>query len=425
MDMKSLGNFVPAKSTIPGIQLYMPAPQVERHQKVVQFRCLQCNAETAYSAADGGLTCTYCGHYEPPPKQVVGKGAEEFEFTVETVERAAHGWGLEREELECQTCGALTAVPPGDLTHICPFCASTHVVQRQAPQETLRPRFLIPLALDQDRCREIVREWLGSSWMTPAGLQQMARTADFTPIYIPYWTFDANSDASWQAQVAHQKSYRRYNSSRKKWETRTKTEWKWESGQVNLFIDDLPVAGTERPSQLLLQRLQPFNLHDLVVYKPDYLAGVQAQAYDVTLDKAWEKARQQMRQRTKQACQAQASSSRLRNFSMNLDFSDESWRYILLPIYVAAYRYGERTYQVLINGQTGRLSGQRPVDWRKVGLAVAGVLSPGVLLGLVMLILTASGRSNGLVFLFAMLLLLAGVAATIALVHKARQLDDI
>src|SRR5690606_26637730 len=133
----------------------------------------------------------------------------------------------------------------------------------------------------------------------------------------------------------------------------------------------------------------------------------------------------QMRERTKQASQAQASSSRLRNFSMNLDFSDESWRYILLPIYVAAYRYGERTYQVLINGQTGRLSGQRPVDWRKVGLAVAGVLSPGVLLGLVMLILTASGRSNGLVFLFAMLLLLAGVAATIALVHKARQLDDI
>src|SRR5690606_41448411 len=113
----------------------------------------------------------------------------------------------------------------------------------------------------------------------------------------------------------------------------------------------------------------------------------------------------QMRERTKQASQAQASSSRLRNFSMNLDFSDDSWRYIFLSIYVAAYRYGERTYQVLINGQTGRLSGQRPVDWKKVGLAVAGILSPGVLLGLLMLVLSYSGRSNGLLFLFTMLLL--------------------
>ena len=112
--------YVRAKSTLNGIELFMPAPVVERQEEVVEFRCPQCNGETAY-AVDGGLTCAYCGYHEPAPMEVVGKGAEEFEFTVETVKRSAHGWGLARQELQCQNCGAMTSVPPGDLSHTCPF----------------------------------------------------------------------------------------------------------------------------------------------------------------------------------------------------------------------------------------------------------------------------------------------------------------
>ena len=104
--------YIPANSSVPGIDLFMPAPQLEKQEAIVEFRCPQCNGETAYNAADGGLNCAYCGFHEPPPKEVVGKGAEAFEFTVTTVEWAAHGWGIVRDELQCQNCGALTAVPP-------------------------------------------------------------------------------------------------------------------------------------------------------------------------------------------------------------------------------------------------------------------------------------------------------------------------
>lgn len=417
--------YVPTESDVPGIQLYMPAPQDAIHQEVVQFNCTQCAGETAYSAEGGGLTCTYCGYHEPAAREVVGKGAEEFEFTVTTVDRAAHGWGVERKLLVCERCAAQTAVPPDALTHTCPFCGANQVIQQQAPQDLLRPRFLVPVTITREQCRERVRAWLGSSWMTPDTLQQVARVADFTPLYLPYWTFDARTAADWRAQVAHTKT-EWYTDSEGRRRSRTKTEWKWESGHVDRFFDDLLVPGTGKVSTILLQRIEDYHLADLVVYEPSFLAGTQAQAYDVTLNPAWESARSLMREATRAACRDQASNSRMRNFSMTLDFSEESWRYLLLPVYVAAYRYEDQRYQVLVNGQSGTVAGQRPVAWLKVWLAVAGLLAPGLLVGVVALLLLATGAESGVfVGVVAFILLVVGVVIGIRLLQQAQGMDDV
>lgn len=416
--------YVPTDSAVPGIELYMPAPEADEYREVVQFNCPQCGAETAYSAAGGGLTCTYCGYHEPAPQEIVGKGAEEFEFTVSTVSRAAHGWGVERKTLVCQRCAAQTSVPPDTLTHTCPFCGSNQVIQQQAPQELLRPRFLVPLTVTPDQCRQHVHAWLGSSWMTPASLQQIARVADFTPVYLPYWTFDARATADWRAQVAHTKT-EWYTDSEGRRRSRTRTVWKWESGHVDRFFDDLLVPGGAKVSTLLLQRLQDYHLEDLVIYEPSFLAGTHAQAYEVTLNPAWTHAREVMREATQEACRAQASNRRMRNFSMTLDYSDESWRYILLPVYVAAYRYEDARYQVLVNGQTGSVAGQRPVAWHKVWLAVLGLLVPGLLAGVVALVLAIGGSEAGIfVGVFGFILLVIGLFWAIRIVQQAQELDD-
>ena len=154
-------NFIPTSSAVQGIEVYKPAPPpAEVHREIVDFKCPQCAATTAYSVADGGLTCTHCGYYEPPKKTIVGKGAEEFEFKVETVLKAADGWGRARKELRCQNCGASTSVPPDMLAYTCPFCGSNRVIQRDAPQDVLRPRFLIPFKIEAGACAaSVVSGW--------------------------------------------------------------------------------------------------------------------------------------------------------------------------------------------------------------------------------------------------------------------------
>jgi hypothetical protein len=403
--------YIRVESAVTGIEVYQPAPPDETHEQVVDFRCPQCDGVTAYCTDDGGLTCAYCGYHEAPEVEVVGTAAEEFEFTVDTMRQAGHGWGEERKELACNSCGAHTTLSVTMLTHTCPFCGSNRVVQLKAPQDVLRPRFLVPFAVTLDACREQTAAWLGSSWLVPAGLQRVARTAEYTPLYAPFWTFDARARAGWRAEVGHTRTRTVTVNGRQ--QTRTYTEWRWESGQVDHFFDDLLLPGSSKLSPLLLKQLSRYDLNRLAPYQPSFLAGMQAQAYDVKLEDAWQQARRQMRLDVKRRCRGQATSSQIRNFSMELDFADESWRYILLPLYLATYRYRTKSYQVMMNGQTGQVTGQRPVDWPKVALALGGALLPGILLLALALVLAQTAvapEAAPLVLLVAAVALLLGVA---------------
>jgi Zn finger protein HypA/HybF involved in hydrogenase expression len=416
-------NYTPVPSTLAGIDVYAPAPTEQAAQpEEVEFKCPQCGATTAYSAADGGLTCSHCGYYEPPKKTAVGRRAQEFEFTLENLERAAHGWGEARKEIVCQSCGAVSSIAAEAIALTCAFCGSNKVTLRQASQDMLRPGFLVPFKVDENSCQNLTRQWLQSSWMTPPGLKNLSRMAGFTSVYLPYWTFDAVTAAAWKAEVGHTRT-ERYRQGRE-WRERTVVDWRWESGQVQLNIDDLIVEGTGKLSRVILDQLKGFDLGALTPYDPSFLAGFQARTYDLPLEKAWEIAREQMREETRQACLGQASTPRVRNFSMNLDFSQESWRYVLLPIYVAAYQYQGVTYQVMVNGQTGNVAGQRPVDWTKVWLVIAAVLSPGVLLSLLGLVTSFLGIGVA-IGVFGFFLLLVGVVVAVVILRKAMSMDDV
>ncbi|MCL4265159.1 MAG: hypothetical protein KJ069_18225 [Anaerolineae bacterium] len=416
--------YIRTETAVPGIDVWMPKPPDENQQEVVQFHCPQCDATTAFSTDGGGITCAHCGYYEAPQAALVGKGAQQFEFTVETMARVAQGWGIERKELACNRCNAHVTIATDMLTHICPFCHSNQVVQVKAPQDVLRPRFLLPFQVDADTLRRQTAAWLGSSWLLPKDVQRLAPGTEFTPIYVPAWTFDAQTSAGWKAEVAHTRT--RTVGIGKNRRTQTYTEWRWESGQATLTFDDLLINGASNLSPVLLNQIRHVDLTQLVAYEPHYLAGIQAQAYDVSLDAAWERARQNMRAQTKEACQRQATSQRMRNFSMNLDFRDESWRYILLPLYIAVYHYNNQPYQLLANGQNGQIAGQRPVDWRKIIVAIGAALLPALLLGLLATWMLVADNANGNVVLFvtfglvALALIFAGIT-----VSQALKMDDV
>ena len=410
--------FIATQSAVPGITVFKPAPKKEKLDEVIRFSCPQCGGETAYSVEDGSLTCAYCGYHEAPQKEIVGRKAESFEFTVDTVERAVNGWGEARKDLQCDACGAQISLPDGALAASCPFCASNKVIHHRAAQDVLRPRFLIPFQIEENRCRTIVREWLGGSRLVPKDLRRMAVVSSFTPMYLPYWTFAATAAADWKAQVGRTETYRSGG------KTRRRTVWRWEKGQVRHDFADLLVRGTNHVSLHLLSEVGHFDLDALVPYDANYLAGMQAQAYEVGMEVAWKAAREDMREVTKKKCRSQASTNKIRNFSMQLDFRDESWRYILLPVYINTYRFENKPYQLLINGQSGEIAGQRPADWRKIGLAAAGLLLPGILLFLFLLLFFPDVFGSGGGF-WSFILFLGGMLISIGMALQAQKLDKI
>ncbi len=413
-------HFTRVESALDGITVYAPRPEaVPQTSGPAIFKCPNCGANTRYDVSAGGVACEYCGYKVEVKVSAVGRQAEELEFTLETWQQAEQGWGIARQELHCDSCGASISLAEGALSITCPFCASNQVNIRLAPGDMLRPRFLIPFHIQPEDVRSRAHEWLGKGWFHPAELRQSAALDRFNGIYLPFWTFDASITADWRAEVGYERQERYYDSHSKSWKTRTRIDWRWESGRVVVEVDDHLLSGSSRLSRLILKRLYPFDLNALVPYRPDFLAGWQAQAYDVTLTQAWEQAKDEMREQAKTACYADIPTSHVRNFSMTADFADEVWRYLLLPVYVAAYKFEDKVYQVMVNGQTGAVAGQKPVAWWKIWLAIAAMLAPGLLVGLIGLPLTLVGGAGLFVMLLGFILLIIGGAFSIALYRQA------
>jgi hypothetical protein len=410
--------FEPVPSQVPGIEVYAPLPPEEQAPEATTFRCPQCAGVIAYSAGDRQLACPYCGYKQEVGAPRVGLSAERFEFTLQTLGASEKGWGTERQEIHCQACQALYTQGGGELSTTCPFCGSNRVAGQAALHEHIRPGYLIPFVVDAERCRAEARAWLSRGWMHPPALRRTGAVDRFTGLYLPFWVFDARIEAQWKAEVGYEREERRYRDG--EWETETVIDWRWESGHVRYPVDHLLVYGTETVSTTLLERLYPYDLQALTAYDPAYLAGWQAQAYDMQLQEAWDVGKSRSREQARQACRADIPSAHVRNFGMTAEFEDERWRYVLLPVYLASYGYRGKTYQLMVNGQTGALAGYKPVDWLRVWLVLGAILLPGILGGLIGLLTLPLGV-GAVILPIALVLFVAGLIATIVILRRAMQ----
>jgi Zn finger protein HypA/HybF involved in hydrogenase expression len=407
-------------SLLEGFEVYGPVARSADPSGPVATRCPQCGAAARFDVARGTLGCPFCGWQHEQGPEPVGREAAAEAFTQKALQQGTMGFGVDRKELGCGSCGAAFAVPDGALSATCPFCASPQVALREGTGAVgLRPVALLPFRIERERCQRLAREWLGQGWFHPDDLGKLARVESFVGIYVPYWTFSAGLRSGWQAEVGKERTEREYDASSGQWKTKTVVDWEKKRGTVSLTVRDLLVPGTSRLSKLLLSRLDAFELEGLVTYEPRLLAGFLAQTYDVTLPDAWEQGRHQMRERAREACMSDTHSRHVRNFKMTAELDDESWRHVLLPLWVAAYRYGDRTFVVLMDGAGGKVAGQKPVAWHKVWLAITLLLAPGVLLGLLGLPLLLVGIGAIVLGIAAVLLVLGGVASAFVYQHAA------
>ncbi|MBN1180561.1 MAG: hypothetical protein JXD18_15235 [Anaerolineae bacterium] len=414
--------FVLVPSQVDGIELYAPAPETAPKEETRSFKCPACSGVTAYNATQQRLACAHCGRVQDMSAEVVGAQAAEFEFTLETMERAQYGWGEARRELACENCGAVVTVAPDVLTDTCAFCGSHRVLARDTVGNALRPTALIPFVVDQGRCQTLAREWLGRGWMHPSELRDVRALRELTGVYLPFWTFDTHVHADWEAEVGTERTERYYSDG--EWKTRTVIDWSWRSGRVHLPVDDHLVVGTDRVSRVVLEKVLPFDLSALTTYEPGYLAGWQTKTYDVLLQQAWETAKREIRDLSKRACYSDTGSHHVRNFRMTADFADELWRYVLLPVYLASYCLEDKTFQVMVNGQTGKVGGQKPVAWLRVWLAIAALLSPGACLGLLGLLLTPLGGVGVVGLVIGAILFVAALVGAFIIFNQARSSEE-
>jgi hypothetical protein len=257
----------------------------------------------------------------------------------------------------------------------CPFCA-TPVVAETGSHRLIKPQALIPFVLSEAEARSAMTAWLGRLWFAPSGLVDYARRGRaMTGMYVPYWTFDAETRSRYRGQrgdhyyqtqtVTVQVNGR---AEQRRQQVRH-TRWSRASGQVARRFDDVLVMASSSLPKRLGDELTPWDLNTLVAYKPDFLAGFCAEGYTVPLADGYIVARARMAGVIQMDVRQDIGGDEQRIDAVETAHSKETFKHILLPIWIAAYKFNGKSYRFLVNGQTGEVQGERPWSVWKIFLA--------------------------------------------------------
>ncbi|SCP99322.1 hypothetical protein [Anaerobium acetethylicum] len=282
--------------------------------------------------------------------------------------------------MSCKGCGAVIEVDSHSTASSCPYCGSSFVLAEKQI-ETLLPDGVLPFKIDKNRVGDIFRDWLKGRWLAPNELKHLYQQDRLQGIYVPYWTFDANLDCPYTAMGGrdHTESYR---GSDGKQHTRVVTNWYPTSGRIRHFFDDVLVMASNKMKQLLLKGVEPFNTKELSSYSPDYFSGYNSEVYSVDLQDAYKAARSDIENRLEDmaAREVRMHYDHVRDIRIRPNYSDETYKHILLPVYSTSYFYKDKNYTVLINGQNGRIKGDYPKSWVKITLLVIAAIIAALLL---------------------------------------------
>jgi hypothetical protein len=231
--------------------------------------------------------------------------------------------------------------------------------------------------------REAIRRWYGSLFWAPNKLKNKAMTDQVHGLYIPYWTFDAQVHADWTAESGdYYWDTESYTDSQGKRQTRRvrKIRWYPSSGSLDHFFNDELVPASRGVHPKMLRQVEPYPTNELAPYKPGFLSGWVVERYQIDLVAAAQHAREQMDAQLRTMCAAQVPGDTHRNLQVYPNYSGQTFKHILVPLWLLTYAFRRKTYQVVINGYTGAIAGEYPKSWVKIllavllALAVAGVV---------------------------------------------------
>jgi hypothetical protein len=351
-----------------------------------KFSCPSCGGEAQWNPAKKSLVCPFCGTISPAQAELTATGDEKIvEHDLVTALRGIpddqRGWQAEKTTVKCQSCQAISVFDPARVSQRCDFCGSTALVPYEEVKAAFRPESLLPMKVSETQVRDSIRRWYGSRWFAPNSLKRAALTDTVKGLYIPYWTFDAQVHADWTAESGYYyyetETYRDANGETKTRQVQ-KIRWQPSSGTVDHFFDDELVPASRGVQPEMLRRIEPFPSKELMPYNAGFLSGWVVERYQIDLVVAAQAARTEMGAEMERLCDAEVPGDTHRNLDVQTDYSGQTFKHILAPIWLLTYNYGPRNFQVVINGYTGAIAGKYPKSWIKIMLAImaaAGLLA--------------------------------------------------
>ena len=338
------------------------------------------------------MKCRFCGHTEALPAQpgVVIEPHGLDEFLAKGLAAQAGSISTQALQVTCSGCGAEVVFEPPEVAGTCSFCGADIVAQPKAADPLIAPDGVLPAKVPKETAQAQVRAWLQSRWFAPNALKKMARQEGISGIYLPFWGYDADTSSQYRGERG-QYYYETETYTEQDEQGRTvqrtrqvqRTAWYPAAGDVSRQFEDVLVAATKSVVEKRLDALQPWDLEALCPYEPAYLAGFKAQRYQVQLPEGFEHAKGVMQGVIEQDVRRAIGGDEQRILSVDTQYSQTAFRHLLLPVWLGAYRFQNRVFQLVVNARTGEVQGERPFSAVKIVLLVVCIL---ILIGLLILV---------------------------------------
>lgn len=353
-----------------------------------RFPCEQCGADLHFAPGTYSLRCGFCGHenrIEAAPDAAAGpEGLEQdLRATLAGLESAEEK--QDTLDVSCHACGAVVHGLEHTAATACPFCATSLVTTNQT-NRLIKPHAVLPFAFDAKAASAKLLAWVKGLWFAPSDLKNFAVVdGRLSGVYIPAWTYDSHA-TSWytgQRGDAYYVTRQVMVNGRMTARRERRIRWSPASGVVQDRFDDVLVLGGASLPENLLTKLAPWDLAKAVAYDDAYLSGFSAETYRVDVAKGFAQAAKIMDGQIHMTVRASIGGDEQRVTSVRTQHDQLRFKHVLLPVWVAAYRYRGKSYRTLLNARTGEIIGDRPWSAGKIALAVVAGL---VVIGLIVLV---------------------------------------
>jgi Zn finger protein HypA/HybF involved in hydrogenase expression len=349
------------------------------------------------AAAPHGIPCEACGTpVEKLDRFCPACGTPNPRYDAPPVVDAELAEDEKHKYFRCQQCGAEVATDPGQLSYTCPFCDSNYVAE-YSPDMSGRqlPEFVIGFAVTPQQAHEKFKQWLRDNpWYRPGDLVGAAVADKMKGIYLPFWSFSMLAESTWEAQIGEYwyrtETYTTMENGKMVTKTRQvqETEWWPLDGNHHRYYSGYLVSGSKGLPQQVAERILPFNLPALKRYEPYFLAGWLSEQYSIARDEALLRCQQEFYRREQQNVAAHLPGDTHSGLAVRTNFGDVNSDLCLLPVYVLSYKYQDKLYRFLVNGQTGKIAGDKPLSWQRIWIAVGAVFGAVLLVVLLIFILS-------------------------------------
>ncbi|MBN8578456.1 MAG: hypothetical protein J0L66_16045 [Cytophagales bacterium] len=346
----------------------------------LELACKECGALLKFQPGTNHLTCEYCGTKNEiaQPEEAAGTIKENSleDFLAKEVEGDEK---IEVVTVKCDGCHGINTFDPKTVSDKCAFCGSPLVVKSASTSTMHRPEYVLPFGIDLQKAIQGFKKWIAGLWFAPGDLAKYADAPrSLNGVYIPYWTFDCATQSNYTGQrgenyyVTETYTTQENGQTVTKQRQVTKTRWHFASGRVANTFDDLLIEASGSLDKKILRTLEPWDLKNLVAYNDKYLSGFRTETFAVDLRTAYQAAKGRMEPEIEATIRSHIGGDRQLIHSVSTTYNNPTFKHILLPVWVSAYRYNNKVYQFIINARTGEVQGQRPYSTGKIVLAILG-----------------------------------------------------